>query len=177
MVSGREYNPLTDARGVDSVAVDAVSELMLVVRNNALRLTEAEKHVLENNQPFIGRAMRGYIVEFLAQTADRTTDFNFDSSVEDPHKVPGSGPGLFHSAALVKGLVERGISLDQATYVMGHYIRHAIDTFTERFNEEPELQTYRDPMASVLLRTEEIKGHVEKIMQANQNSDKKIPSK
>lgn len=173
------YHHWVTPRWIDTVAAETVREMMMDAqceaqrRGGLARLTAKDVATLEQNMHFLGRAARGFVVEFMRQTAERTPDLNYDDRMPEQEIARRAEPGLLHATACVNGLMRRGLDVNAACCVLGMVIRHTIDTYTNHYNDTPSLEGKGDPMASVLMRADRIRAHLESVA-SSRNSGKTL---
>lgn len=111
-------------------------------------LQEDEIKHLEDNQ-LLRRAIRGFVVEFLRQTAEGTEPLFIEPTASPPGSLTRNArkaeskhikrfeentyPGVFHSAALLRQLVDRGVDQDAARHTLGIVIRRASYEFGKEY--------------------------------------------
>lgn len=189
------YHPAATHVWVDKTAEDAVQEVFKDITSHerfdpehqSFSKKDLDLLLDDHNRSFFYRAAKGFIVEFLRQTAQgiSTLDHLRTNAEKEmpleawqnlPHVIAKQGiidkespAGLFHATACADWLAKHGMNREIAVQTVGIIIKHSITTFSRHYKEIDESVI---PLASIHKNLKKIELSLEKA--ANRESDHSI---
>lgn len=196
MTAPHGYPDGATAEWLDELAAMAVPEVVESVNIDTVPLhlgspakfSRATASFAEEHEAFLHRASRGFLAEFLRQSAENIPEFNTEeagrirsgktagkrSKAAKQRAEREGAPGLFHATACADWLIRHKIPPEQAIGVVGVIILQTVNLFTEQY---PEIDDDRDARASVLKNLDKMKQTLDNAMQKRANAAASSPNR